>query len=113
MLGLLPLSRLVETTRGKAFGLLSTVRCCQPWSIVGVQRLTRNLPVGEMAVTLQDVSLLLGLPLIDQAVAARAIDLDWRQVILQRFDGVLPPVEDQPPQVDFTDRHGPTKAWLL
>ena len=74
---------------------------------------TFHIPVGEMAVTLQDVSLLLSLPLVDRAVAARAVDPDWRQVILQRFDGVLPPVEDQPPQVDITDRHGPTKAWLL
>ena len=74
---------------------------------------TFHLPVGEMAVTLQDVSLLLGLPLVDQAVAARAVDPDWRQVILQRFDGVLLPVEDQLPQVGFSDNHGPTKAWLL
>jgi len=74
---------------------------------------TFHLLVGEMAVTLQDVSLLLGLPLVDRAVAARAVDPDWRQVILQRFDGVLPPVEDQPPQVGFSNNHGPTKAWLL
>ena len=74
---------------------------------------TFHLPVGEMAVTLQDVSLLLSLPLVDRAVAARAVDPDWRQVILQRFDGVLLPVEDQPPQVGFSDNHGPTKAWLL
>ena len=74
---------------------------------------TFHLPVGEMAVTQQDVSLLLGLPLVDRVVAARAVDPDWRQVILQWFDGVLPPVEDQPPQVGFSDNHGPTKAWLL
>jgi hypothetical protein len=66
-----------------------------------------------MTVTLWDVSFLLGLPLVDRAVAAWAVDPDWRQVILQRFDGVIPPVEDQPPQVNFTDNHGPTKAWLL
>ena len=55
---------------------------------------TFHLPVGEMVVTLQDVSFLLGLPLVDRAVGARAVDPDCRQVMLQRFDGVIPSVED-------------------
>ena len=33
--------------------------------------------------------------------------------MLHQFDGVIPSVEDQPPQVNFNDNHGPTKAWLL
>ena len=66
-----------------------------------------------MAVTLQDVSMLLGLPHDGQAVAARAVGPHWRQEILDRFAGVIEPAEDEPPQMEFTEKHGPTKAWLL
>ena len=74
---------------------------------------TFHLPVGEMAVTLQDVSFLLGLPHDGRVVAARAIGPHWRQEILDRFAGVIEPGEDQPPQIEFTNKHGLTKAWLL
>ena len=74
---------------------------------------TFHLPVGEMAVTLQDVSMLLGLPHDGQAVAARAVGPHWRQEILEWFAGVIEPAEDEPPQKEFIENHGPTKAWLL
>ena len=81
--GLLLLYRLVEPTLGSDLrftvdrDLLSAL--VDRWR---PETHTFHLPVGEMAVTLQDVSLLLGLPLVDRAVAARAVDPDWRQVIL-------------------------------
>ena len=89
--GLLPLCHLVEPTRGG--GLRFTVDRALLSALVDRWRPethTFHLPVGEMAVTLQDVSLLLGLPLVDRAVGARAVDPDWRQVIILRFDGVIP-----------------------
>ena len=58
---------------------------------------TFHLPVGEMAVTLQDVSLLLGLPHDGRAVAARAVGQHWRQEMLVRFAGVIEPDVDEPP----------------
>ena len=58
---------------------------------------TFHLPVGEMAVTLQDVSMLLGLPHDGRALAARAIGPHWRQEILERFAGVIELNEDEPP----------------
>ena len=72
-----------------------------------------HLPVGEMAVTLQNVSMLLGLPHDGRAVAARAVGPHWRQEILERFDGVIEPGVDEPPHMEFTEDHEPTKAWLL
>jgi hypothetical protein len=40
---------------------------------------TFHLPVGEMTPTLQDVALLLGLPLAGQAMGAIDVDANWRQ----------------------------------
>ena len=74
---------------------------------------TFHLPVGEMAMTLQDVSMLLGLPHDGRVVAARPVGPHWRQEILERFAGVIEPAKDEPPQMEFTEKHGPTKAWLL
>jgi len=58
---------------------------------------TFHLPVGEMAVTLQDISLLLGLPHDGRAVAARAVGQHWRQEMLARFARVIEPDVDEPP----------------
>ena len=58
---------------------------------------TFHLPVGEMTLTLQDMSLLLGLPHASRAVVARAVGPHLRQEILDRFAGVIEPNEDEPP----------------
>ena len=58
---------------------------------------TFHLPVGEMAVTLQDMSLLLGLPHAGRAIVARAVGPYLRQEILDRFAGVIELNEDEPP----------------
>ena len=71
------------------------------------------MPIGEMAVRLQDVFMLLGLPQDGRAVAARPIGLHWRQEILDRFAGVIEAADDEPAQMQFIEKHGPTKAWLL
>ena len=71
---------------------------------------TFHLPVGVMAVTLQDVSMLFGLPHEGRAVAARPVGPHWRQEILDRFAGVIEPAEDEPPQMEFTEKHEPKKA---
>ena len=65
-----------------------------------------HLLVGEMTVTLQDASYLLGLPHAGRAMATQAVGSHWRQEILQRFAGVIEPGEDEPPQMEFSDKHG-------
>lgn len=72
---------------------------------------TFHLTVGEMAPTLQDVSMLLGLPIAGAAVFPPVVTPAWMDEILQRFAGVLPP-DAQPPQFGFHDSHGPSKVWL-
>ena len=72
--GLLPLCRLVEPTRGG--GLRFTVDRALLSALVDrwqPETHTFHLLVGEMTVTLQDASYLLGLPHVGRAVAARAI----------------------------------------
>ena len=71
---------------------------------------TFHLPVGEMAATLQDVSMLFGLPHEGRAVAARPVGPHWRQEILERFAGVIEAADDEPAQMQFIEKHGPTKA---
>ena len=44
-----------------------------------------------MAPTLQDVSLLLGLPITGGATFPQESSDDWREDLLARFQGVLPP----------------------
>ena len=111
---MLPLCRLVEPTRAGSLrflvdrALLSAL--VDQWR---PETHTFHLPVGEMVVTLQDVSMLLGLPQDGRAVSTRPIGLHWRQEILDRFAWVIEPAEDEPPQMEFTEKHGPKKAWLL
>ncbi|CAO2171979.1 unnamed protein product [Urochloa humidicola] len=73
---------------------------------------TFHLPVGEMAPTLQDVALLLGLPCAGQAVAAVDVPADWRDDLLGRFAGVQRNARAAPYRT-FTSTHGPTKKWLM
>src|SRR5579859_3104788 len=73
---------------------------------------TFHLPCGEMAPTLQDVSYLLGLPLLGTAVGPQEVAASWRLDMEERFAGVqrrpdLPPLTAHPAVA------GPQKAWLL
>ena len=108
---MLPLCHLVEPTRAGSLcflvdrALLSAL--VDRWR---PETHTFHFPVGEMAVTLQDVSMLLGLPHDGRAVVARPVGPHWRQEILERFAGVIEPAEDEPPQTEFTEKHEPKKA---
>ena len=75
---------------------------------------TFHLPVGEMAPTLQDVSLLLGLPCAGQAVATVDVPPTWRVDLLARFAGVVRNHRAETYR-DFprNHTHGPPKRWLL
>ena len=111
---LLPLCRLVEPTRGDNLhfpvdrALLSAL--VDRWR---PETHTFHLPIGEMAMTLQDVSMFFGLPHEGRAVGARAVGPHWRQEMLERFAGVIEAADDEPAQMQFTEKDGPTKAWLL
>ena len=48
-----------------------------------------HLPVGEMAVTLEDVALLLGLPCVGQVMEAIDVSATWREDLLARFVNVV------------------------
>jgi hypothetical protein len=69
-----------------------------------------GFPWWEMAVTLDDVALLFGLPCSDDPMGP--VDPPpWRDDLLARFAGVVrrPGTLEVP---DFTNSHGPTCAWL-
>ena len=72
---------------------------------------TFHMPFGEMTVTLQDVSMLTGLPIRGRPIGPSVTDLNWHEDLAQRFQLVLP---NQ--QVNLTisanKRHGPQLQWL-
>ena len=73
---------------------------------------TFHMPCGEMAPTLQDVSMILGLPLTGDPVGPWVITDDWIDDLQERFalvdrDPVHGPLEAHPRIV------GPSKKWLL
>ena len=68
---------------------------------------TFHFPWGEMAPTLQDVSLLLGLPLAGEAVGPLEYDDLWHQQLQARFVGVRNGADPLP-----TDAHGVRYKWL-
>ncbi|XP_062224535.1 protein MAINTENANCE OF MERISTEMS-like [Phragmites australis] len=73
-----------------------------------------HLPCGEMAPTLEYISLLAGLPCACAAVGARNVGVGWRDEMLgyfsviQQLDGVAP---FRP--FPANEKHGPTKAFLV
>jgi hypothetical protein len=69
---------------------------------------TFHLPCGEMALTLQDVSYLLGLPIAGEAVGPVAVPPFWREELQERFAPANPPLV-----VNVPDLSGPTKSWVI
>ncbi|KAF8664446.1 hypothetical protein HU200_054618 [Digitaria exilis] len=69
---------------------------------------TFHLPIGEMAPTLQDAAMLLGLPCAGRAVGAFDVPPSWRDELLARFAGVQRNAL-APPYRTFSSAHGPTK----
>ena len=74
---------------------------------------TFHLSFGEIAPTLQDVAMLLGLPIVGAPAFPPNAPVNWRDALLGRFQGVLAP-EAAPPYYDFSERqrHGPPLRWL-
>ena len=72
---------------------------------------TFHLPFGEMTPTLQDVSLLLGLPIAGDAAFLPEAPAHWRADLLGRFEGVVPPAADHH-VFGEAQTHGPTLRWL-
>ena len=74
---------------------------------------TFHLPFGEMTPTLQDVAMLLGLPIAGASAFPPDAPVNWRDDLLGRFQGVLA-AGAAPPYHDFPERqrHGPPLRWL-
>ncbi|WVZ71170.1 hypothetical protein U9M48_019789 [Paspalum notatum var. saurae] len=73
---------------------------------------TFHMPCGEMSPTLQDVSMILGLPLTGDPVGPRVITDDWMDDLQERFalvdrDPVHGPLTAHPHVA------GPSKSWLM
>jgi hypothetical protein len=71
-----------------------------------------HFTVGEMMVTLQDTSPLMGLPCDGEPLGPADISAEWRTEFLARFANV--PQNDCAPvpyQV-FANVHGPTSTWM-
>ncbi|CAO2203944.1 unnamed protein product [Urochloa humidicola] len=119
--GLLPLARLVEGDMMDAgvrpadkatrfhFDMSLVAALLDRWR---PETHTFHLPVGEMAPTLQDVSLLLGLPCAGAPVVAVDVGAGWRDDLLGRFADVHR-IDGAPPNRTFSNTHGPTKKWLM
>ena len=73
---------------------------------------TFHLPCGEMAPTLQDVAMLLGLSITGDAVGPRVVPSTWLEDLEERFAGVATTIDPE----DFNEHpqsKGPSKSWLL
>ena len=65
---------------------------------------------GEMAHTLQDVSMLLGLPLAGHPIGPLDAPFNWDMAIAQRFQDIY---VNAPAPRSEADPHGPKLDWLL
>jgi hypothetical protein len=117
--GLLPFARLVEATRAemvegerrgsnsKRLQIDNSLLSClvDRWR---PETHTFHFRWGEMAPTLQDVSLLLGLPLEGDPIGPLQAPADWEAGMAQRFQGIRAGAGP------FTsEAHGPKLDWLL
>ena len=73
---------------------------------------TFHLPCGEMTPTLQDMTYLLGLPIVGDAVGPRVVPASWKDDLEERFAPVqrvaaAEPINPHPRAA------GPSKIWLL
>src|SRR3954471_10025710 len=108
--GLLPFARLIEAT-----GTSTRLAIDQSLLTCLVDRWrpethTFHFRWGEMAPTLQDVSMLLGLPLAGQAIGPLAAPATWATDMAARFQGINPHPQYPPFGID---PHGPKLEWLL
>jgi hypothetical protein len=73
---------------------------------------TFHFTVGEMTVTLQDTSLLMGLSCEGEPLRAEDISAKWCTEFLTRFVNVPQNDRVPTPYQEFTNAHGPTLSWL-
>jgi len=105
--GLLPFARLVEATpTSTRLAIDNSLLTClvDRWR---PETHTFHFRWGEMAPTLQDVSLLLGLPLAGEAIGPLEPPADWEEQIKNRFAGLYheaPAYAGEP--------HGPKLDWV-
>ena len=70
---------------------------------------TFHLPCGEMTPTLQDVVMLLGLPISGDAVGPRVVPPTWLDDLEERFANIDIVIDvDEHPKAT-----GPAKSWIL
>ena len=106
--GLLPFARLVESIPGeKRLAIDGSLLSClvDRWR---PETHTFHFRWGEMAPTLEDVSLLLGLPLASHAIGPLDAPAGWEWALTQRFHGVFPDAPDP-----VWEHHWPKYDWLL
>ena len=116
--GLLPFARLVEASRAEVEGArrgIKIKRLLYDHSLLTClvdrwrpETHTFHFRWGEMSLTLQDVSYLLGLPLKGAPIGPLLDTEGWANDMAQRFHGV------RDDQTDFAaETHGPKVDWLL
>jgi hypothetical protein len=71
-----------------------------------------HFTVGEMTVTLQDTSLLMGLPCVGEPLRAADISTEWRTEFVARFANVPRNDRAPVPYQQFANARGPTFTWL-
>ena len=106
--GLLPFARLVEATDTSTRVLVdpSLLSCLvDRWR---PETHTFHFRWGEMAPTLEDVSMLLGLPLAGEPIGPLDRPVNWENDMAGRFLGIY----NDAPLFD-ADSHGPKLDWLL
>ena len=110
--GLLALARLVDGGDSSRIGLDRSLLTAlvDRWR---PKTHTFHLPCGEMVPTLQDVSFILGLPLVGEAVGPRVIPPTWMYDLEARFADVDLQDEFRPIVPHPTSARGPSKRWLL
>jgi hypothetical protein len=117
--GLLPFARLVEATRAeivegerrgsdsKRLKIDNSLLSClvDRWR---PETHTFHFRWGEMAPTLQDVSMLLGLPLEGDPIGPLQAPADWEEDMALRFQGIRAGARPF-----ASEAHGPKLDWLL
>ena len=103
--GLLTIGRLAESGLAKLDRSLLTA-LVDRWR---PETNTFHLPCGEMTPTLQDVAMLLGLPISGDAVGPRVVPSTWLDDLEERFANIdiAIDVEEHPKAT------GPAKSWIL
>ena len=106
--GLLPFARLVEATRESP--RMTIHNCLLTCSIDRSRPETHTFHFrwGEMAPTLEDVSFLLGLPLVGRAIGPLQAPENWEHEMSLRFQGIY-----HNAGVFTSEDHGPKLDWLL